>query len=308
MEKVLVIGGSGFIGQNVVNTLKNNGCYVGNYSIHENVDADINFTGDVFYDENFETIVSKFDKIVYLITTVSPTRSMDNPTEPYTYDIPMLIKTLEAAKKSGIKRVVFASSGGTIYGDNGPIKSKETDFNEPRNHYAICKLTSEKILEMYNKVYGMENISLRISNPYGQGQRVESKVGAITIFADNIINNRSINLYGNGLITRDYIYIEEVANAFYNALMADVSNYEFPLVFNIGSGQGLSLNDIIGIISSELNKTVDINYYDKREFDVMYNVLDVEKAEKYLNFKHVDNEEEYIRKYVRSLNESRTRR
>ena len=198
MEKVLVIGGSGFIGHNVINCLKAHGCYIGNYSQSLAENADENYIGDVFSETNFSEIVSKYDRIVYLITTVSPTRSMDNPTEPYTYDIPMLIKTLDIARTNGVKRVVFASSGGTVYGDNGFVKSKEEDFNEPRNHYAICKLTCEKILEMYNKLYGMENISLRISNPFGPYQRVESSVGAITIFANNIMEGKQINLYGNG--------------------------------------------------------------------------------------------------------------
>ena len=308
MEKVLVIGGSGFIGHNVINCLKAHGCYIGNYSQSLAENADENYIGDVFSETNFSEIVSKYDRIVYLITTVSPTRSMDNPTEPYTYDIPMLIKTLDIARTNGVKRVVFASSGGTVYGDNGFVKSKEEDFNEPRNHYAICKLTCEKILEMYNKLYGMENISLRISNPFGPYQRVESSVGAITIFANNIMEGKQINLYGNGLITRDYVYIGEVAEAFYDALTVDVSGYNFPLIFNIGSGQGLTLNDIIGIISSELNVTVNINYLDKREFDVMYNVLDVEKAEKYLSFKHSKNEEENIREYVHYLSSVKNNR
>lgn len=300
MEKILVIGGTGFIGQNVIKLLKENGYFVGNYSLHNSEISDETYCGDVYNDPKFEKIVSNYDKIVYLITTVSPTRSMDKPTEPYMYDIPMLIKTLESCKSSGIKRIVFASSGGTIYGDNGNNKSKENDFNEPRNHYAICKLTSEKILEMYNKLYDMENISLRISNPFGEGQRVESQVGAITIFAKKLIDGEKISIFGNGDITRDYVSVIEVAKAFLLALNADFSAIDVPPVFNIGSGQGISLNELIRIISEELNIKPVIEYLPEREFDVKYNVLDISNAEKYLGYYHDVNEIEEIKTYVKS--------
>ena len=300
MEKILVIGGTGFIGQNVINLLKERGYYVGNYSLHDSSISDESYSGDVYNDSRFESIVSNYDKIIYLITTVSPTRSMDKPTEPYMYDIPMLIKTLESCRLSGIKRVVFASSGGTIYGDNGYTKSKETDFNEPRNHYAICKLTSEKILEMYNKLYGMENISLRISNPYGFGQRVESQVGAITIFTKKLLDGEKISIFGNGDITRDYVSVKEVAEAFLQALSVDFSKIDIPPVFNIGSGEGISLKELIDIISNALEIEPVIEYLPEREFDVKYNVLDISNAKKYLGYNPNADEKEEIKHYVKS--------
>lgn len=298
MKKVLVIGGTGFIGKNVIENLKNHGVFTGCYDLRDIGIGDANFIGNITYDEDFKKIVSNFDSIVYLITSVSPKRSMEFPTEPYVNDIPLLLKTLDAAREAGIKRVVFASSGGTVYGDNGNKKSTETDFNEPRNHYAICKLTSEKILEMYNKLYGMENISLRISNPFGKYQNPNSNVGAITVFANQIINGEVINLYGDGNIVRDYIDVREVAEAFYLALNADTRVLNTFPVFNIGSGEGLSLNEIIQIISEELGIVPQINHLPKREFDVIYNVLDVSRAVEFLGFKPSESEKENIKCYV----------
>jgi UDP-glucose 4-epimerase len=300
MHKILVIGGTGFIGTNIVNFLKEKNEYVSVYDINTSTYGYENYVGNIKDDENFDMIISKYDTVIYLITSVSPKKSMENPTLSYTNDIPLLIRTLDACLKNNIKRVIFSSSGGTIYGDNNGEKSKESDFNEPINHYAICKLTCEKILEMYNKLYGMENIALRISNPYGEGQNPKSGVGAVTIFIDQIINGRDINLFGDGSIIRDFIYVREVAEAFYLATKWKYDSSITP-IFNIGSGEGLSLNEVIDIISRALCASPRINYLPERPFDVKYNVLNIEKANKYLNFRSDEDESEYIHKYAKTF-------
>lgn len=305
MNKVLVIGGTGFIGSNIIKYLKEQGIYTGCYALTQNGIGDENFIGNIIYDDNFENIVNEFDQIIYLITSVSPKRSMEQPFEPYANDIPLLIKTLDVARNANIKRVVFASSGGTVYGNIENRKAKETDLNNPINHYAICKLSSEKILEMYNNLYGMENISLRISNPYGMGQRVSSNVGAITVFANRIINNEEISIFGDGNVVRDYVDVEDVAKAFYLALTYNYNPNDNPQVYNIGSGNGLSLNDIIEIISDELNMVPRINYLPKRGFDVEYNVLDISKAEQVLGYQPYPDQKEKIKEYVRKLQNGR---
>jgi UDP-glucose 4-epimerase len=300
MHKILVIGGTGFIGKNIVNLLKEKNDYVSVYDINASTCGYENYVGNIKDDENFDMIISKYDTVIYLITSVSPKKSMENPTLSYTNDIPLLIRTLDACLKNNIKRVIFSSSGGTIYGDNNGEKSRESDFNEPINHYAICKLTCEKILEMYNKLYGMENVALRISNPYGEGQNPKSGVGAVTIFIDQIINGRDINLFGDGSIIRDFIYVREVAEAFYLATKWKYDSSITP-IFNIGSGEGLSLNEVIDIISRALYASPRINYLPERPFDVKYNVLNIEKANKYLNFRSDEDESEYIHKYAKTF-------
>lgn len=298
MNKVLVIGGTGFIGMNIVKVLKEHDQYVSIYDIKNTTLGNENYCGNIKDDGNFDKILSSYDVIIYLITTVSPKKSMEEPSSPYINDVPLLIKTLDSCLKNNIKRVVFASSGGTIYGDSNGLKSKETDFNEPINHYAVCKLTCEKILELYNKLYGMENISLRISNPYGEGQNPKSGVGAITAFVEQIKSGNDIVLFGDGSITRDFIDVIEVAEAFNLAVDWKYNSWIQP-VFNIGSGQGISLKQIIDIISSTLNVIPNINYQPERPFDVKYNVLDISKAKSYLNFKPADDQIDNIRQYVK---------
>lgn len=299
MQKTLVIGGTGFIGTSIVQVLKEHDQYVSVYDVNKSLNGNDNYVGNIKDDINFDNIVSQYDNVIYLITTVSPKRSMDFPNEPYTNDVPLLIKTLDACLKSGIKRIVFASSGGTIYGDSNGIKSVETDINSPINHYAVCKLTCEKILEMYNKLYGMENVALRISNPYGEGQNPKSGVGVITTFAEQIKNGNQINLFGDGSVTRDFVYVKDVAEAFYLATNWDFIK-EIAPIFNIGSGTGLSLKQIVEIVSEVLEVEPKINYLPEREFDVKYNVLDISKAQKYIDYKPVKNNEECIKQYVKN--------
>lgn len=303
MKKVLVMGGNGFIGSNIVKYFLDQGVYVSTYDIKQGNYGVENYAGNVFDDKNFDDIVAQYDTIIYLITTVSPKKSMDFPDSAYKNDVPLFLKTLESCVKNGVKRVVFSSSGGTIYGENNGKNSLEDDSKEPINNYAICKLTCEHILSMYNKLYNMENVSLRVSNPYGVGQNPASGVGVITTFVDRICNDDSINLYGDGSITRDFIDVNEVAQAFYLASKWDFDKTISP-IFNIGSGQGVSLKQVISIIEETLNITPNINYLPDRDFDVKYNVLNIEKAKKYLGYNVDSDEQEKIKTYVLKMSEN----
>ena len=297
MNKVLIIGAGGFIGSNIVKYLNEQGVYTSTYDVFKSDQGLQNFQGDIKNDENFDAIVAQHDVIIYLITTVSPKKSMENPASAYVNDVPLLIKTLNSCVKGSIKRVIFSSSGGTIYGESSGQNAKEDDRKHPINHYAICKLACESILNMYNESHGMENISLRISNPYGIGQRPESGVGVITTFVDKICKGEPICLFGDGSITRDFLDIGKVAEAFYDAINWKFDNQIEP-IFNIGSGQGLTLKQIIDIISITLNITPVVNYLPEREFDVKHNVLDVSKAESVLGYEPNVNEVDNIKQYV----------
>lgn len=298
MKNVLVVGGNGFIGKNIIESLLNNDINVSVYDRTKFEKIQNSYVGDIFNDVNFNNYFSNIDAVIYLVTTVSPKKSMDNPNEAYEKDVPLLIKTLECCKENNIKRLIFASSGGAIYGDAGINKSREDSFNQPINNYGICKLTCEKILQMYNVLYGMENISLRISNPYGEGQNSNTGVGVITTFADYIMSGKDINIYGDGSIVRDFIHVKDVADAFYLSLLYKYNNEIIP-VFNIGSGVGLSINDIIQLVEDTFKKKANINYLDGRLFDVKYNVLDIKKAQDYLNYSPNPNETEKIKQYLK---------
>ena len=300
MKKVLIIGGNGFIGSNICQYFNNINESVSIYETRACNLGEKNYVGNILDDNNFEKIVANYDVIIYLITAVSPQKSMLNPNSAYLNDIPLLIKTLDACVKGNTNRIVFASSGGSIYGDSNNIKLKESDNTLPQNHYAICKLACENILLMYNKLYNMENISLRISNPYGNNQKTDSGVGVITTFVNEIVLGNPINLYGDGSITRDFICVEDVAQAFYLATYWEFDKNITP-IFNVGSGEVISLLKIIEIIADSLQIEPIINYLPERNFDVKYNVLDISKTQKILKYDPTNNKDQLIRKYVKKI-------
>lgn len=304
-KKVLIMGGNGFIGSNIAEYLFKKGYEVVIYDISYRDNGYKNYIGNILTDDNLDKIIGQFDNIIYLITSVSPKKSMDFPMESYTQDIPMLYRVLEACKNSGTgKKVIFSSSGGTVYGESlGKELREDYVIEEPISNYGISKLTSEKMLLLYNRLFGMNNVILRISNPFGKGQNPASGVGVITTFADCIINGKTITLYGSGDTIRDFIDVEFVAESFYKALEYQKENDVTP-VFNVGSGIGLSLKEIINIISSALNIEPNIKYIESRPFDVKKNVLNMEKSSKYLGLEAHTREsiENSIEYYVKSLN------
>jgi UDP-glucose 4-epimerase len=177
------------------------------------------------------------------------------------------------------------------------MANNESQNTLPINNYGISKVACEKILQMHNLLYGMENVVLRIANPYGAGQRVQSGVGAVTAFANSISIGEPIVIYGDGDNVRDFVAINYVAEAFYNAVQWKFSQAISP-VFNIGSGRGLTLNRVIDIISTALNKRPNIEYRPSRLFDVRFNYLDITKAINTLGYSAPTNPEGDIAHYA----------
>lgn len=300
VKKILVVGGGGFLGQNIVRHFQQQQYEVGIYDVHipdflrtKNISY---YVGDVINDSNLDSIVSQYDIIAYLISAIMPGDSMKRPLSSYSTDIPLLITLLESCIRSNVKRVIYSSSGGTVYGENCK-PNKESDLVAPKNHYAICKIACEHILQLYNSLYGMENIILRISNPFGIGQRMSSGVGVITAFVHSVLCGEDIKIYGDGSNVRDYIEVSEVARAFEHALVWPFNKKISP-VFNIGSGQGLRVSDIVKLVSETLDIKPMVSFSPFREFDVKYNVLNIAKAQKYLDFKMHGDVERSIREYT----------
>ena len=211
-KKVLVMGGNGYIGQNIVAYFEEKGEIVDIYDLFVSEDKKRKvYKGNVTDDPILKERICGYDTILYLISSVSPKKSMEEPVLVYKKDLPMLIKVLNNAKEVGCKQIVFASSGGTVYGEGEGRELREDSMCQPINHYAIGKLAAEEVLLLYNRLYGMNNIILRIANPYGIGQNPQSGVGAITIFTNKVLNNESITLYADRDTIRDYIHIKAVA-------------------------------------------------------------------------------------------------
>lgn len=283
--KCLLIGGAGFIGTQLAIRLSNCGYDV---TVCDRIEkealpddiANLNYYCKDYFEENVsDEIISAQDMIFLLISSVGPNTSMEKPVDCYGKDILRMIDLLDQMRRCKVKRLVFISSGGTIYGNQDVATFGEDMATSPINHYGIMKLTQEKILMMYNELYGMCNIIFRLANPYGKGQQSASGIGAVTTFLENIMNDRRIYIYGEGEIVRDYISIDDVTRII--ELFFDnesSSQYDTP-VFNIGTGEGTSIRQLVHIIEDVTSKKADIEYIDARNIDVKRNVLNISKIQ-----------------------------
>ncbi len=281
-KKCLLIGGAGFIGKKLTMHLLSGGYKVTVFDRNSNSFTaeeltQVKFIRGDYFEQNYDcSILEEKDTVILLACSVTPKSSMEVPFQCYEKDVQSMIYLLEQMRKYQVNQLVLISSGGTIYGNNGINPLTEEMQTYPLNHYGILKLTQEKILMMYNKLYAMDNVAFRVANPYGEGQLVSSGVGAVTAFLNNIICDKEICIYGDGTVVRDYIYIDDVAEIIKLYLDKEVTEGEMP-VFNIGTGVGCSMNELIKIIEKITGKIAKVSYCDKREIDVQCNILDSSK-------------------------------
>lgn len=283
MKKCLLLGGAGFIGKNVALKLKEQGYdltiydmkVVGNYS-DEELNGIKYYERELFKDEELEEVIKNQDVVLHFVSSVGPENSMINPERCYYNDVAKTVEILEIMRKNDVKKMIFISSGGTVYGTSDCESCKEDMMLNPKNHYGITKATIEKILHMYNEIYGMNNVILRVANPYGVGQQSNKKIGAVTVFAEKILNDEEISIWGDGENIRDYIYIDDVVKIISRFVeqYVDASND----IFNVGTGVGTSLNELIKKLEIKLDKKANVKYETGRSIDAKRNVLNMDNT------------------------------
>lgn len=276
--KVAIIGGAGFIGSKLSELLKINNDFVCILDTETRLNSNSEFIKQIpqivfpFPDvSNIEKHLVGFDSIVHLSCTSEPAISMDSVLLDAQNNILPSIQIFEAAIKAGVSRIIFSSSGGTVYGTPKTIPVKEEFDKKPISAYGVSKLTIENYLNLYSKNFPIKGISLRIANPYGDYQLRGTRIGIIANYLTHIKNNQEIEVWGNGEIIRDYIHIDSVADAFLKALHSSLLPSGS---YNVGSGIGTSINELIDLLFSITNKSVKVNYKLSRPFDVSNISLD----------------------------------
>jgi UDP-glucose 4-epimerase len=190
------------------------------------------------------------------------------------------LSLFNCALRCGVKKIIFISSGGTVYGVPHQVPIPETHPTDPLVPYAITKLAIEKYLYFFHAMHGLEYSVLRVANPFGDRQRVGTGQGAVATFISKAIADEPIEIWGDGTVTRDYIYIDDVVDAFISAI--DYSGE--PRIFNIGSGCGRSVNELITTIEALIEKPIHRCYLPARAFDVPVNILDISRAQSILGW------------------------
>jgi len=183
------------------------------------------------------------------------------------------LRLLDLMRDMGTKKIVYLSSGGTVYGPPKIIPTSEDHPLQPINSYGIVKATIERYLTMYRDLYDLSPVSIRASNPYGERQGHSGVQGVISTFLNQAVTGEDLEIWGDGEVVRDYLHVADLARA---CVLAGEANYCGPV--NIGSGKGQSLNDIVEILRTVADQDFKVTYKPARPIDVRTSVLDVSLA------------------------------
>ena len=283
--RVLVLGGSGFIGSHLVDALSEAGSEVRSFdrikspwhSTRRNVESVV---GNFLDADQVADAVAGCDYVYHLVSTTLPKTSNDNPIADVEQNLISTLAMLKAACDAGVKKVVFLSSGGTVYGIPQTLPILETHPTLPMSSYGIVKLTIEHYLHLYHVLHGLDYQVLRLSNPFGERQPINGSQGAIAVFMSKALRGETVEIWGDGSVVRDYVYIADVIDAMLMTL-----NYQGQhRSINIGSGTGQSINQIIDAISHTIGRPIERRYSAHRSFDVPASVLSIERAHRELGW------------------------
>jgi UDP-glucose 4-epimerase len=301
--KCLILGGAGFLGQNIALSLANNGCFVKIFDRDCAILAAQNHPRIACYNGLFEDIEQStrifddVDIIWHLISTTVPGVADKDPIYDVATNVLPTLKLLQLAVKNRIKKVMFFSSGGTVYGIPNHVPISESHCTDPVSAYGIHKLTIEKYLHLFHQGYGLDYNIFRVSNPYGRGSRNRLGQGVIPAFYRKIIDNEPVEIWGDGKTVRDYIYIDDLVSAVLLAM-----NYSGEhKIFNIGSGIGHNLFEVLDYISSAVNKDYRVNFTPNRGCDVPVNVLDISRIREATGWQPCTSLQEGIKQWVSSI-------
>lgn len=275
--KCVVFGGGGFIGSAIADRLLRDGHElriferprVTPYRIFDKNERVEWLTGDMLSAHDVSNAIDGMDAVLHLVSFTLPKSSNDDLIYDVQTNLVASIQLLNAMVLQKVNKIIFISSGGTVYGTPKYLPIDERHPTDPLVSYGITKLTIEKYLLMFQRLHGIKANILRVANPFGQRQRVETAQGAVTVFLHRALHGETIDIWGDGSITRDYIYISDVADAFACAVEYSGSHS----VFNISSGVGTSLNELVRILDDVLGKSIVCRYLEGRPFDVPVSIL-----------------------------------
>jgi UDP-glucose 4-epimerase len=275
--KCLVLGGGGFLGTHLCGGLARRGYPV---RVFERFPAPAGFegaewvVGDFTQPEQVEAALPGCGVVFHLVSTTLPKSSNEAPVFDVRSNLVGTLELLESARRLGVAKVVFVSSGGTVYGIPRRTPIGEDHPTDPLCSYGITKLATEKYLHLYHALHGLEYRILRPANPYGEGQHPDREQGAVSVFLHRILRGLPIEVWGEGAVVRDYIHVADVVEA----MIAAAFTPTLSRIFNIGSGQGTSLLELIAAIETVTSRKALVAFKPGRPFDVPRSVLDISRA------------------------------
>lgn len=302
-SNILVTGGAGFIGSHLVNKLIDKGYEV---TVLDNLDSGHlqNFThhqgkenfhfkkGDIRNYNLVRTTMKDIDAVFHEAAIASVILSVKNPLLVNDVNVTGTLNLLKSASDIGINRFIYASSA-SVYGQSSSALKREDMIPNPTSPYGISKLAAEYYVRLWHELYGLETVSLRYFNVYGPRQRFDIHCaygGAITIFTNRLLKDMPPIIYGDGKQTRDFVYIDDVIRASILALESEEAAGD---VFNIATGNNISVNEVAETLKDILNKKELKNIYDDPQpADIRHSYADIDKAKRLLGYNpHFDIEQ-----------------
>lgn len=313
-EKIMVTGGAGFIGSHIVDLLIEK-----DYAVivvddlsggkKENVNKQAIFYELNINDPLLENVLAKEkpEYICHQAAQISVSYSVRHPRTDAQQNIMGLLNLLECVHNHPIKGFIFASSGGTVYGEPDTFPVQETHPFYPSSPYGIAKMSSEFYLDFYYRTYGVNYISLRYGNVYGPRQDPHGEAGVIAIFVNKMLNGETPVINGDGEYIRDYVYVKDVAEACLRSIKNVLKLSEIrqekglnnPLnAFNIGTGKGTSVNQLFACLQEIIGFSLEAEYGVPRAGDLRRNILDCRMAKEYLGWEAQNDIKDGLKKTV----------
>lgn len=283
-KNILILGGFGFIGRNIIEELTTDDQYTiivfdknGNpFSGSHLGQCVVSYKGDFSRTDDLERIFKewKIDIVIHAIATTVPVTSQANIAKDIGLNLLSTIQLLELMRFYKVPQIIFLSSGGAVYGpvSDGSVRAfREDDQTNPISSYGIIKLAIEKYIILYHRLYGIHFLILRLSNPYGKYHQSEVQ-GIINVSLRKVLKGIPVVIWGDGAAIKDYMYVSDCAAVIHSLLDKGVVEE----VFNVGSGTGYSINDILKIMYGEIG-AFDVEYKEAKLSDISYAVLDITK-------------------------------
>jgi UDP-glucose 4-epimerase len=239
------------------------------------------FRGNFNDPQAVNAAVESADIVIHAVSTTTPHTANLDKTGDIIANVVSTVHLLEACRNFDVQRIIFLSSGGTVYGIPSVVPTPESAETAPISAYGISKLSIEKYLALYHHLYGLEYRILRIANPFGPHQEYRRHRGVITAFLNDALNNKPVHIWGDGSIVRDYIYVDDLVNA----IILSMTHQGKDRVFNIGSGEGRTLNELVAALERSLKRPVPVQYFETRATDVPCSILDISLAQEKLGWR-----------------------
>lgn len=293
LKKVLVTGAAGFIGSNIVDKLLNLNYYVigvdnlssgsmDNISMYMNNSNFKFILGDITDYNLCCEITKEVDYILHQAAINSVPRSLESPELYFSNNLVGFNNLLDAARKNGIKKFVYASSS-SVYGDSQDLPKREDKIGKALSPYSLTKQNNESWAKLYSDIFNLPTIGLRYFNVFGPKQKINSEYSAvIPKFIFGILKKEPIKIYGDGMQKRDFTYVDNVVDANIKA-MNDLNSLSGE-VYNVAGGRPISVIDLLTAIEEELNEKAEVNYVGLRKGDVLNSSADISKAKRDLNY------------------------